>query len=71
MNHTVTDIHRRAYGLAEFAASLGVSIGFLRLEVTRKHLHVIRLGRRVLVTCAEADRYLSQHSKVVSSPSPR
>jgi hypothetical protein len=71
MNEHVTLPIRKACSLAELAASLGVSIGFVRLEVTRKHLHVIRLGRRVLVTCAEADRYLSQRSQVSSSSNPR
>jgi excisionase family DNA binding protein len=52
---------RRAFNLKEAAEALGgVSIGFLRLESQRGHLQVTRLGRRVLITAEELDRYLAE-----------
>lgn len=50
---------RLAFGLAELARQLGVSIGFLRLEIGRGNLKPTRLGRRVLISAEEAKRYLA------------
>ena len=49
---------RLAWSLNECAAALGVSVPFLRLEIARKRLRPTRLGRRVLVTRAELERYI-------------
>lgn len=52
---------RKAFSLKDAAEALGgVSIGFLRLESQRGHLQVTRLGRRVLITAEELDRYLAE-----------
>lgn len=53
---------RIAFGLAELAQQLGVSIGFLRLEVGRGHLIPTRLGRRMVITSSEAARYLDANT---------
>jgi len=53
-------LQRLAYGLSEVAESLGLSVPFLRLEIRRGKLRPSRLGRRVVVTSAEVQRYLAQ-----------
>jgi excisionase family DNA binding protein len=52
---------RLAAGIPVWAEQLDVSPGFLRLEVSRGRLRVMRLGRRVLVTKAEIERYLTDN----------
>jgi hypothetical protein len=54
------DRHRasRAFGIVELARAIGVSPGFLRLEIARGNLQPTRLGRRILITSAELERYL-------------
>jgi excisionase family DNA binding protein len=54
---------RLAAGLPVWAEEIGVSLGFLRLEISRGKLQVTRLGRRVLVTKREIDRYLAENSQ--------
>jgi excisionase family DNA binding protein len=52
---------RRGYALAEIAGPiLPVSVSFLRLEIARGKLAATRLGRRVIVTAEELDRYIAQ-----------
>lgn len=51
----------RATGLRNLAEQLGVSVGFLRLEISRGRLLPTRLGRRVVVTADEARRYLAKN----------
>jgi hypothetical protein len=49
-----------AYSLAQLAPRLGgVSVGFLRLEIARGRLRPRRLGRRIVVTAGEVERYLN------------
>jgi excisionase family DNA binding protein len=56
-----TLIPRKAFSIKEAAEILGgVSVGFLRLESLRGRLQVTRLGRRVLITAQELDRYLAE-----------
>jgi excisionase family DNA binding protein len=50
---------RLTYGIKEVAESLGVSEAFIRLEIDRKHLQVIRAGRRVLVIKSSFDEYIA------------
>jgi hypothetical protein len=57
---------RLAAGIPVWAEQLDVSPGFLRLEVSRGRLCVTRLGRRVLVTKREIERYLAANG----SPQP-
>jgi hypothetical protein len=52
--------HRISYGLQELAKMIGVSRGFLRLEVKRGNLKPRNLGRRVVVTRTEVKRYLGE-----------
>jgi hypothetical protein len=53
---------RLAYSLEELAGDIGVSVGFLRLEITRGQLVPTRLGRRVIVAAEEVRRYLAANS---------
>jgi excisionase family DNA binding protein len=53
---------RLAYGVQELAGALGVTAGFIRLEIQRGRLGIIRVGRRVLISRAEAERYLATRS---------
>jgi excisionase family DNA binding protein len=48
---------RLTYGIDEIANALGVSAGFIRLEVARGRLTTLRVGRRVLITKASFDAY--------------
>lgn len=52
-----------ARSIAETARQLGVSMGFLRLEIARGKLRPTRLGRRVLILDQELRRYLSEHTR--------
>lgn len=52
-------LDRIAFGIKETAQRLGVSSAFLRLEISRGNLNTIRLGRRVLITGPELERYLN------------
>jgi excisionase family DNA binding protein len=54
---------RRAFSVAELAGQYGVSPGFLRLEIERKNLAALRLGRRVVVLKEEFDRYLRERQR--------
>jgi excisionase family DNA binding protein len=48
----------------EYAAwRLSVSPSFLRLEIARGNLHPVRLGRRILISEAEIDRYVATNTK--------
>ena len=46
--------------IPELAASLGLSVPFLRLEARRGHLRVAHFGRRVVVLDSEVRRYLEE-----------
>jgi excisionase family DNA binding protein len=48
---------RVSYGVREIAASMGVSEGFIRLEIVRGRLKTFRRGRRVLVSQAAFSEY--------------
>jgi len=52
-------VERRAFGIVEVAASLEVSAGFIRLEIARGRLQVLRLGRRLLITRPSFDAYMA------------
>jgi len=59
METSVTDSPRRkAWSLREAADLIGASERFLRNEVRRGHLRVIRRSRRVFVPAASLDDYL-------------
>jgi|GEM_PF-2517466 len=58
VQHRAERLERAAFGLSELAASLGVSEGFLRLEIARGRLAPMRIGRRVLIPTEEWGRYL-------------
>lgn len=49
---------RLAVSLDKVAWRLSVSVSFLRLEIGRGRLQAIRLGRRLLISEAEIDRYM-------------
>lgn len=51
---------RLAFRVSEAAALIGVSPGFLRLELARGNLRATRLGRRLVLTRAELERYLTK-----------
>jgi excisionase family DNA binding protein len=50
---------RLSFGVTEAAAALGVSPGFVRAEMSSGNLRAVRLGRRVVVTRSELERYLA------------
>jgi len=52
-----------AQGLDKWALTLDVSVPFLRLEISRGRLRPTRLGRRLLVTTAEINRYLAENTQ--------
>ncbi len=52
---------RLAFRLVEAAALIGVSTGFLRLELARGNLNATRLGRRIVLMRTELERYLASH----------
>lgn len=49
-----------AFGLPRLAQVIDVSVPFLRLEAARGRLKVTRLGRRIVVTKENVERYLAQ-----------
>jgi excisionase family DNA binding protein len=49
---------RLAFRITEAATLIGVSAAFVRLELARGNLSATRLGRRVVLTRVELDRYL-------------
>jgi len=54
-----TNTERLSFGVAEAAAALGVSPGFVRSELSSGNLRAVRLGRRIVLTRAELERYLA------------
>jgi excisionase family DNA binding protein len=58
----LSDGRRLAYSLARLAEDIGLSVGFLRLEIARGNLRATRAGRRVIVTRQEVERYLSANT---------
>jgi excisionase family DNA binding protein len=50
---------RMAFRISEAAVLIGVSTAFLRLEIARGNLKATRLGRRIVLTRAELERYLA------------
>ena len=53
---------RLSFSLPEVAYMLGVSDRFLRDEADRHRLRFTRLGRRVLITTDELQRYLAENT---------
>jgi excisionase family DNA binding protein len=51
------DVPRVSYGIREVAAAMGVSEGFIRVEIKRGQLKTFRRGRRVLVSQAAFHQY--------------
>jgi hypothetical protein len=47
-----------AYSPATFAKNIDRSVGFVRLEIQRGALKVLKRGRAILITKAAADEYL-------------
>ena len=58
--NTMVKAERLAYPLKLLADSYRVSVNFLRLEIQRGRLRPTYLGRRVLVSRVEAERYLRE-----------
>jgi len=55
---------RRAFGIVEVAELIGVSPAFIRLEIQRKRLPTLRVGRRVLISRDAFDQYLADAARV-------
>lgn len=51
-----------AFSIRQVASRLGVSPSFIRLEITRGALCPTRLGRRVVITARELDRYVAANT---------
>ena len=60
--HTRPKLGRLAFGIGECAEALGVSPGFIRLEILRGKLAAVRAGRRVLVKKDSLEKYLAAES---------
>ena len=60
----ITSRNRLALGLRDAAESVGVSVPFMRLEIKRGRLRASRLGRRLVVTTTELQRYLDVGMKL-------
>jgi excisionase family DNA binding protein len=56
-SRNITD-DRLAWSINDFARALGVSGGLIRLEIARGRLKAAHVGRRVVISRAEGDRYL-------------
>lgn len=56
---SVTSRRKLALGLRDAAESVGVSVPFLRLEISRGRLKPARLGRRIVIPESELKRYLA------------
>jgi excisionase family DNA binding protein len=62
---------RLAFKLTDAAALIGVSEAYLRLELTRGNLNATRLGRRIVLTRSELERYLASHQTLKTSEASR
>ena len=62
---------RIAYGLKELAQLLGLRYHFLWAETRRGNLLSTRIGRKLIVTKTELDRYLATHTAKAKNPSKR
>ena len=50
-------VERLAYSPAEFAAAIGSSVSFIRLELSRGKLPSVKRGRKRLIPAAAAREY--------------
>jgi len=57
------DLVRQAFSIAELALTLGISERQLRLMCYRGTLEHCRIGRRLLVTPEQLQKFLHAHSK--------
>lgn len=62
INRNAGQNERLAISLEDAAWRLSVSPSFLRLEITRGSIRPVRLGRRVLISEAEIDRYVADNT---------
>lgn len=60
-----TSVTRKAWSPVEVAQSTGLSLGFIRKELRQAGILAVRAGRRLLISDAELQRYLSQGSRKV------
>jgi hypothetical protein len=61
MHHAIdVSNDRLAWGVAEFAAALGVSVNFIRLEILRGKLKAVKRGRRLLIPNHVARTYAGE-----------
>jgi excisionase family DNA binding protein len=58
MSRTTSVTERMAWGLGEMAGLIGVSERFLRNEIKRGKLAVVKRGKRVLVPASSLANYL-------------
>jgi excisionase family DNA binding protein len=63
MNKPNPESDRLVVSLEYAAWRLSVSPSFLRLEIGRGKINPVRLGRRVLISEAEIDRYLAANTR--------
>ena len=68
MDKARTKVAKLALSLEEAAWELSVSTSFLRLEIARGRLTPVRLGRRLLISVSEVDRYLAEHVAMGEEP---
>jgi len=63
-SYPVTPKPRLAYGMEEFAESIGMSRTFVYGEKSAGRLRTFKLGKRTLVSDDEARRYLAEVQQV-------
>jgi excisionase family DNA binding protein len=59
-------LERLTFSVEEVAGQLGVCSAFLRLEIRRGRLRPTRLGRRIVISTAEIDRYIRAGTETVT-----
>lgn len=58
---------RLAFRVTEAATLIGVSAAYVRLELARGNLNATRLGRRIVLTRVELDRYLASRQTTTAA----
>jgi hypothetical protein len=62
---------RLCWSLAELSQMTGLSVGLLRMEATSGNLRTLRVRRRVLVTDADWQKYVSDSQSGARIGTPR
>jgi excisionase family DNA binding protein len=61
-------VTKRGYSLEETGEVLGVSKGFINLEIRRGKLRARRFGRRVIILAEDLEQYISARQTLKAHP---